>query len=241
MNMGMARCKKRYQRQLYIGWLLPAVARNVNVLFQCLWPEMAALRVEKRFFGLDRWLQYQSAVVLCKHGVQIDKDALGTPTTRAEKGLHPTGMPKRRRLDVAPPTPVPQRNRESHTLVDVREKPKALPKPGSYKNNRPTAWYSDGGHCCACQKLAERLGYMVNIYEGERNRKPVWKRHMPTVMPAHWTHVNGDARVPKRSTACLECSKRLRRPVWLCPECHKSHEIWDHEMAKPASHRVTVG
>ena len=44
MNMGMARCKKRYQRQLYIGWLLPAVARNVNVLFQCLWPEMAALR-----------------------------------------------------------------------------------------------------------------------------------------------------------------------------------------------------
>ena len=179
------------------------------------------MRAEKRFFGLDRWLQYQSAVVLCKHGVQIDKDALGTPTTRAEKGLHPTGMPKRRRLDVAPPTPVPPRNRESHTLVDVRKKPKALPKPGSYKNHRATAWYTSGGHCCACQKLAERLGYMVNIYEGERNWKPVWVRHMPTVMPDHWMHVNGDACVPKRRTACLDCSKRLRRPVWLCPECRE--------------------
>ena len=137
--------------------------------------------------------------------------------------------------------PCPVRNRESHTLVDVREKPKALPKPGSYKNHRATAWYTSGGHCCACQKLAERLGYMVNIYEGERNWKPVWVRHMPTVMPDHWMHVNGDACVPKRRTACLDCSKRLRRPVWLCPECHESHEIWDHEMAKPASHRVTVG
>ena len=45
LNMGMARCKKRYHRQLYIGWELPAITNNVHVLFQCLWPEMAALAV----------------------------------------------------------------------------------------------------------------------------------------------------------------------------------------------------
>jgi len=87
----------------------------------------------KRVFGLDRWLQYQSAVVLCKHGVQIDKDALGTPTTRAEKGLHPTGMPKRRRLDVAPPTPVPRATERATPWSTCARSPRRCPSLAAIK------------------------------------------------------------------------------------------------------------
>ena len=55
----------------------------------------------------------------------------------------------------------------------------ALPKAGSYKNHRPTEWWTSGGTCRACQKLAERDGNMVTDYETERGRKPVSHRHMP--------------------------------------------------------------
>ena len=245
LNMGMARCKKRYHRQLYIGWLLPAIANNVHVLFQCLYPEMALLRKHKRYFGLDRWLQYTSATVLFRHGKALDDAALpGSPTTRAAQGIHPAGMPKRRRFDPGPPpTPLPPRDAESHSLVNVRRNPHALPKSGKehYKNGRPTAWWTSGGKCSACQKLAERDGYMVNAYEGERGRKPVGTRHMPDVLPPHWTHAPAGEPVPIVRTACKECSRRARKAVWLCEGCHKEHRCWDHEMATPAWHRVTVG
>lgn len=132
--------------------------------------------------------------------------------------------------------------RQTHTLVDVTVPPhRQLPRPGSYKNHRPTEWWTTGGKCCACQKLAEREGYMLNTYEGCRDRKPVRNRHMPDTMPDHWTHVTGGGLVPKRRTACLECSRRLKKPVWLCPECHTNHLIWDHEMGMPAGYRVSVG
>ena len=32
--------------------------------------------------------------------MQVEKDQLGSPATRAEQGLHHTGVPKRRRLEV---------------------------------------------------------------------------------------------------------------------------------------------
>ena len=99
---------------------------------------MAELRERQWWFGLDRWLVYTSAEVLFKHGSEIEKEELGSPNTRAEQGLHPVGMPKRRRLEGAPPTPLPPRDRQSHTLVDVSENAKALPKPGSNVNCRPT-------------------------------------------------------------------------------------------------------
>ena len=185
-----------------------------------------------------------SAEVLYKHGLQVDKDALGSPTTRAEQGLHPAGVPKRRKTNNErgqPPTPLPPRDPESHTLVNVHKDPKALPKHGSYKNHRPTEWYTRGGRCCACQNLAERLGYMEYSYDGEKDRKRVGTRCMPTTMPPEWTHVKGDAHVPERRTACLECSRRLKKPVWLCEECFGNRSIWDHQMAKPAAHRMDVG
>ena len=53
LNMGMARCKKRYHRQLYIGWELPAITNNVHVLFQCLYAEMASLRKQKRLGQIE--------------------------------------------------------------------------------------------------------------------------------------------------------------------------------------------
>ena len=197
---------------------------------------------ERRAFGLDRWLQYKSAEVLFKHGLDMDKEELGSPNTRAEQGLHPAGVPKRRRRDAAPPTPLPPRDRETHTLVNVYQDPKALPKSGKehYRNHRPLAWWTRGGRCCACQKLAEVHGYMEYEHTG-RNEKPHGTRHMPLCMPDHWKHVSGGSVVPHRMTACYECSRRLKKAVWLCVACHESANCWDHEMARPASYRSDVG
>lgn len=243
LNMGMSRCQKRYHRQLYVGWEVPALVRNVSVLYMALYPEMAELRADKRFFGLDRYLQYQSAVQLYAHGLEVSKAALGSPRTRRDEHLHPAGVPHRRRRLDAPPTPLPPRDPTTHTLVNVYQRPKGLPKPGLYVNNRPTEWWTSGGRCCACQALAERLGYMEVTYEGERGRMTTSARHMPTAdrMPEHWQHVKPDALVPRRRTACLECSKKCKRAVWLCEGCHESELIWDHGLAQPMSHRVEVG
>ena len=205
---------------------------------------MASIRAEKRWFGLDRWLQYTSATVLFKHGKALDDAALpGSPRTRAAQGIHPAGMPKRRRIDGAPPTPLPPRDAEAHTLVDVGEEPQALPKAGKehYKNGRPTAFWTSGGACRCCQKLAEREGYMQYDYAAERGRKRFGHRHMPDTLPPHWMQKWAGKRVPVVKTACKECSKRLKKAVWLCEGCHEESQCWDHQMAKPAWHQVTVG
>ena len=239
MGMGMARCKLRWERQCYIGWELPAISQCVFVLFQCLYPEMADLRREKRFFGLDRWLQYKSAEVLYKHGLDLDKEELGSPNTRAEQGLHPAGVPKRRRLDRAPPTPLPPRNCVKHTMVNIYKDPKALPK--AYQSNRPSEWWQSGGRCKACQDLAERCGDVEHMYEGERDRKKAGhERLMPTTLPDHWQHTKAGRPVPRVRTACKECSK-TDEPCWLCPGCFDEPRCWDHECRRPFSHKVTVG
>ena len=82
---------------------------------------------------------------------------------------------------------------------------------------------------------------MVNDYDGDRDRKPVRHRHMPDTLPPHWTQSAAGKRVPYVYTACKECSRRLKKAVWLCEGCHEEHRCWDHEMAKPAWHQVTVG
>ena len=74
-----------------------------------------------------------------------------------------------------------------------------------------------------------------------RGQKCVGSRRMPEAMPDDWAHVKGGSTVPRPYTVCKQCSQRLKRAVWLCEECHNNHAIWDHEMAKPASRRVTVG
>ena len=240
MGMGMARCKRRWQRQLWVGWEWPAITCDVFVLFQVLYPRMTELRREKRWFGLDRWLQYTGGKVLFDYGAQLDKDALGSPATRAEQGLHPAGMPKRKKRDAAPPTPLAPRDPEIHTLVDTYENPRALPK--AYHNHRPAEWYTGPGQCCACQALAQSAGYMEDVYGNVKDGKPVRKRCMPAEMPAYWSHVKGGSHVPKVRTACLECSKRLKKPVWLCPACHeRNNGIWNHGFAKEASACVQVG
>ena len=123
--------------------------------------EMETLRAERRSFGLDRWMQFKSAEVLYTHGLEMDKNGLGSPATRAAEGLHPAGVPKRRRIERgAPATPLPPRDPEAHTLVNVHKTPHALPKAGSYKNHRPTEWWMSGGQCCACLDLAKRHGEM---------------------------------------------------------------------------------
>lgn len=101
----------------------------------------------------------------------------------------------------------------------------------------PSLWTA-GRCCCSCQKLAGRLGYTVNAYEGQRDRKPVRNRHMPHVLPEGWGHARAGSRVPFVRTACQECSRRLGKGVWRCEGCHESGLCWDHAIASPASLRV---
>ena len=82
---------------------------------------------------------------------------------------------------------------------------------------------------------------MMYAYEGVRNRKKVGTRHMPDTLPSHWTHAKAGVPVPKVRTACIQCTKRRGKAVWLCDGCHDNHMCWDHEMSKVAWHRVTVG
>ena len=45
--MAMGRCKQRYHRALFLGWLLPAVGvLNVMIIFMAVWPadELEALK-----------------------------------------------------------------------------------------------------------------------------------------------------------------------------------------------------
>ena len=89
---------------------------------------------------------------------------------------------------------------------------------------RPTAWWTAGGTCRCCQKLAERSGYMLYDYESEKDRKRVGIRCMPDTMPPHWPHATAGGGVPRVRTACKECSRRLKKAVWLCEGCHEEHQ-----------------
>ena len=237
-GMGMPKCKRRYQRQLYIGWEIVAVARNVAVLFSCLWPDMAALRREKKAFGLDRWLQYQSAVVLCEHGFDLEKAEVGSPRSRAASSHIPTGAPRRVEGRV-PATPVQPAQVTTHTLVNTQKEPRSLPKPGR-QHGRPVEYYTGGGKCASCQALAVELGWLETAHSG-RNERPVTTRRMPNAdkMPDGWDHVKPDGPVTYSRKACRECTQRQKAPVWLCEGCHKHH--WDHRHACPEGRSQLVG
>ena len=149
------------------------------------------------------------------------------------------------------PTPLPPRMHERHTLVDTwSDDPKKWLPAREYVNKKPV-WYERGarGRCLCCQALAKREGNTVATHSG-RNEKQHCERHLPnaTDLPAHWSHIKSSQPVPKVSTACAECSRRLKQAAWLCKGCHDSWSeeercwmCWDHDMVRPAQDTVDAG
>ena len=79
--MAMGRCKQRYHRALFLGWLLPAVGViNVMVVFLALWPsdELEELKKSRRCptLGFNRWFQQQLGEALIEYGVRLAKESL---------------------------------------------------------------------------------------------------------------------------------------------------------------------
>ena len=101
-RMAMGRCKQRYHRALFLGWLLPAVGvLIVMVIFVALWPkdELVDLKKSRRCLGrcptlgFNRWFQQQLGEALIEYGTRLAKDQLGDVELRAEMGLSPSFMP----------------------------------------------------------------------------------------------------------------------------------------------------
>ena len=98
--MAMGRCKQRYHRALFLGWLLPTVGViNVMLVFVALWPadELEELKKKSKrcsTLGFNRWFQQQLGEALIAHGIQMAKDELGDAEYRAEHGLSPSFMPQ---------------------------------------------------------------------------------------------------------------------------------------------------
>ena len=68
--MAMGRCKQRYHRALFLGWLLPALGLiNVMMVAVALWPphKLAKLKKSRRCstLGFNRWFQQQLGCSLC--------------------------------------------------------------------------------------------------------------------------------------------------------------------------------
>ena len=258
LNMGMGRCKSRFQRQLYWGWTLPAVLCNCITLFLAIYPGAATLAEERRAFGLMRWLHWRCGVVLYKHGVDIDKEGLGTPTTRAAEGLVPVGMPKRaktaRQLETTPAPP--RATHTQHQLVNIKNttapnyNPKALPKKNCEKNHRAVEWYTSPNHCRACLALCQRLG-KIETQETSRGgghgdgtrSSGVW--YFPDELPEGWDHVKAGAKLKPVPTACQQCST-LASPKWLCQGCFEKQDAngewvcWNHHLRCIAGLRVKL-
>ena len=62
-KMGMGRCKQRFHRQLFTGWMLPAMVSNIRVAFTRLWPDDAMKELLKvkhvPTLGFNRWSQLE--------------------------------------------------------------------------------------------------------------------------------------------------------------------------------------
>jgi len=91
-HMGMGRCKQRFQRALFLGWLLPAV----GVLNVHLWPSAitGALQKEHAYLGYDKWLQLELGEALIRKYIQQAKELEGTPRKRLQTNSTPHFMPR---------------------------------------------------------------------------------------------------------------------------------------------------
>ena len=215
-NMAMGRCKQRYHRALFLGWLLPAVGViNVMIIFLALCPadDLEELKKSKRCpsLGFNRWFQQQLGEALIARGVQMAKDELGDMEERAEQGLSPSFMPQDE-----------QRKATGFEVYTFPENHKQL------KSCYPT--FGQSNYCARCYALAERDGEMgwYHVDGRDESLPNSWVRKMPQPWaegprgPIH--------NVPATRWGCSICK------VYLCKDCFRMEDedgqahpnAWDH-------------
>lgn len=212
-NMAMGRCKQRYHRALFLGWLLPAVGvLNVMAVFTALVSshELDELKKSRRCpsLGFPRWFQQQLGEALIEYSVRLAKEKLGDVDMRAELGLSPSFMPMDRQRQAT--------GFESFTFPTSHKRLKAHGKNKKIdlgSNNR----------CARCMQEAQQHGYRDYYIPGQQ-RKPSEK--MVEKLP------NG-RNVPHTTWGCSVCR------VFLCKECFDKKDAdgnphqraWDHRNA----------
>ena len=215
--MAMGRCKQRYHRALFLGWLLPAVGvLNVMVIFLALWPkdDLEELKKSRRCpnLGFNRWFQQQLGEALIEYGTQLAKDKLGDVELRTELGVSPSFMPMDRQRRAT--------GFQVHTFPESHQQLKSCyPK------------FGNSNLCARCYDLAERDGEMGR-YHQDPERDPTEPNPWVRKMPKPWKEVNGKPQhnVPASRWGCSVCK------VYLCKGCFRMEDeegnmhpdAWDH-------------
>ena len=208
-NMNMGRCKQRYHRALFLGWLLPAVGiGNVRVAFEALCPEdqLKNLKEEASSVGSwDRFFQIWLGEELCKWAEEQAKAELGTREERASSGLAPHWLSQQK-----------QRPPQGHAVKPFPENHIRF-QPG--KDKKIKVAVPADRHCCRCKEVARRGGVKGwRSGDGSSTDKKVFK------MP------DGE-NVPQSSWACSICKR------FFCYDCFRMEDdngnplpdAWDHD------------
>jgi hypothetical protein len=181
----MKRCPKRYHRQYLLAFLLPFVGvGNVRACYEELHAAAAeAQRAKYAEFGYKRWFQLTLGQALIATGMQMLKDEIGTPGTRAKSGKRPHCAPAR---DGRPPNLAPSFSKtEVHTLVSLSQERVVIERDA---NRKACKFMPLQGVCRGCRARAEpgRRG-------GGGDARPT---------------VDGKA-LPRVRTACKQCKVHL--------------------------------
>ena len=220
-RMAMGRCKQRFHRSMFLGWLLPAIMINIMILFVMLWPVTAMKKLKKSkhcaTLGFSRWFQQQLGEALIEVGVRLSKEELGDSELRAELGLAPSFMPMNRQRKAtgceAYTFPV------AHKLVKAFDGGKLL-----------WGW---NNRCKRCHALAKRDGGR-GLYHPD---KP-WHATSNQMVPK----MPGGGNVPRCTFGCSICK------VYLCTSCFRMQDddgvalpnCWDHRAGSRGLMALTV-
>ena len=133
-HMQLGRCKQRWQRSCFLGWLLPAVGLiNVRTAFceimKLVWGKRALVALKKArgvaTTGFNKWFQSRLGEALLREGVEA--------ATRENEGHDPYFMPMKREEGywVRPPLVVPlppgvEEDAHKKYRVNFRKNPKAI-------------------------------------------------------------------------------------------------------------------
>lgn len=246
-HMAMGRCKQRYQRSLFLGWLLPAVGLvNVRTAFCELIKETwgaAALKKLQKARGVatttfPKWFQLRLGELLIEKGLM--------QATTASEGEEPHFKPARstfhwqRRFVLPTPTgyKVDHPRREA---VDLAQKPCKIPVGWDSKTGKATKWLGGGGNrkrpggrCQLCSIRALRAGLLI-----EKNARfsRFACKHCRVILCDGcwdlWDHANekappdlpppaAGASRPDRSPSSPEPTELTAEPL-AAPHCPKGH------------------
>jgi len=208
-NIRMARCQRRYHRQLFF-WLVSTVCHhNVRVIFCALWPNIDAFMKTHRHVGFITWFQYTLGTLVLSHCIAKAKENL------AEGQVRPIFMPAGRGRPAPLQTfisSMPVGHEYKHVRdIKVGRGDKSHRSTDTLKRNR----------CKACSYRASKKGGGSGIRDGlSPGHGGPRSMRADTVVKA----------VPQVSYGCSKCK------VTLCGECFpQSANMWDHVLCQPVT------